>query len=100
MLASPGSARSATSVTPLENVASRQTTDDRRSGRARAIFGMLFVVVAVSHFVAFSIWQMQTTGDVDMLSGNRFVRDTFTAIAGAGLCFWDSCLPSSGCRYS
>ena len=86
VLASLGSARSATSVTPLEALRPLELTDDRRSGRARAIFGMLFVVVGIA-LVAFSIWQMQTTGDVDMLSGNRFVVILLAAIAGAGLVF-------------
>lgn len=86
VLASLGSARSATSVTPLEALRPLELTDDRRSGRARAIFGTLFVVVGIA-LASFSIWQMRTTDDVDMLGGNRFVVILLAAIVGAGLVF-------------
>ncbi|WP_137657904.1 ABC transporter permease [Bifidobacterium moukalabense] len=86
VLASLGSARSATSVTPLEALRPLELTDDRRSGRARAIIGMLFTVVGIA-LAAFSVWQMQTIGDADMLNGSRFVMILLAAIAGAGLVF-------------
>ena len=60
VLASMGSARSATAVTPLEALRPIELTDNRRSSLTRAIIGILMVVVGIAMAV-FSIWQVQAT---------------------------------------
>ncbi|EKC61303.1 membrane protein containing DUF214, permase predicted, partial [human gut metagenome] len=60
VLASLGSARSATAVTPLEALRPIELTDNRRSSLTRAIIGILMVVVGIA-MVVFSIWRVQAT---------------------------------------
>lgn len=81
VLASMGSARSATAVTPLEALRPIELTDNRRSSLTRAIIGILMVVVGIAMAV-FSIWQVQATN-----GGEEATRDQFMAIAGAALVF-------------
>lgn len=51
VLASLGSARSATAVTPLEALRPIELTDNRRSSLTRAIIGILMVVVGIAMVV-------------------------------------------------
>lgn len=57
VLASMGSARSATAVTPLEALRPIELTDNRRSSLTRAIIGILMVAVGIAMAI-FSIWQV------------------------------------------
>ena len=83
VLASLGSARSATAVTPLEALRPIELTDNRRS---RAIIGILMVVVGIA-MVVFSIWQVQATNGGENASSDQFTMILLVAIAGAALVF-------------
>ena len=85
VLASLGSARSATSVTPLEALRPIELTDNRRSSLVRAVLGILMVVVGIAMVVfhlAHSIHQRRTDG-----SSDQFTMILLVAIAGAALVF-------------
>ena len=86
LLASMGSARSATAVTPLEALRPIELTDNRRSSLTRAIIGILMVVVGIAMAV-FSIWQVQATNGGEDASGDQFTMILLIAIAGAALVF-------------
>lgn len=85
VLASLGSARSATAVTPLEALRPIELTDNRRSSLTRAIIGILMVVVGIA-MVIFSIWQVQATNGGENASSDQFTI-LLVAIAGAALVF-------------
>mgnify|MGYP000388097028 CR=1 FL=1 len=57
VIASLGSARSATAVTPLEALRPVELTDTRRAGVVRAVISVLLIVAGVA-LCAFSVWQM------------------------------------------
>ena len=57
MLAALGSARSATSVTPLEALRPIELTDTKRAGIVRAVLGILMVVAGIAMAV-FSVWRI------------------------------------------
>lgn len=86
VLASLGSARSATAVTPLEALRPIELTDNRRSSLTRAIIGILMVVVGIA-MVVFSIWQVQATNGGENASSDQFTMILLVAIAGAALVF-------------
>lgn len=86
VLASLGSARSATAVTPLEALRPIELTDNRRSSLTRAIIGILMVVVGIA-MVVFSIWQVQATNGGEDASSDQFTMILLVAIAGAALVF-------------
>lgn len=87
VLASMGSARSATAVTPLEALRPIELTDNRRSSLTRAIIGILMVVVGIAMAV-FSIWQVQATnGGEEATRDQLFTMILLMAIAGAALVF-------------
>ena len=79
VLASLGSARSATAVTPLEALRPIELTDNRRSSLTRAIIGIAMVI--------FSIWQVQATNGGENASSDQFTMILLVAIAGAALVF-------------
>lgn len=85
VLASLGSARSATAVTPLEALRPIELTDNRRSSLTRAIIGILMVVGIA--MVVFSIWQVQATNGGENASSDQFTMILLVAIAGAALVF-------------
>ena len=86
VLASLGSARSATAVTPLEALRPIELTDNRRSSLTRAIIGILMVVVGIAMAV-FSIWQVQATNGGEEANSDQFTMILLIAIAGAALVF-------------
>lgn len=86
VLASMGSARSATAVTPLEALRPIELTDNRRSSLTRAIIGILMVVVGIAMAV-FSIWQVQATNGGEEATRDQFTMILLMAIAGAALVF-------------
>lgn len=86
VLASMGSARSATAVTPLEALRPIELTDNRRSSLTRAIIGILMVAVGIAMAI-FSIWQVQATNGGEDASGDQFTMILLIAIAGAALVF-------------
>ena len=77
VLASLGSARSATAVTPLEAL---------RPIELGAIIGILMVVVGIA-MVVFSIWRVQATNGGEDASSDQFTMILLVAIAGAALVF-------------
>ena len=86
VLASMGSARSATAVTPLEALRPIELTDNHRSSLTRAIIGILMVVVGIAMAI-FSIWQVQATNGGEDASSDQFTMILLIAIAGAALVF-------------
>ena len=85
VLASMGSARSATAVTPLEALRPIELTDNRRSSLTRAIIGILMVAVGIAMAI-FSIWQVQATNGGEDASGDQFTMILLIAAAtGAAL---------------
>ena len=86
VLASLGSARSATAVTPLEALRPIELTDNRHSSLTRAIIGILMVVVGIAMAV-FSIWQVQATNGGEEANSDQFTMILLIAIAGAALVF-------------
>ena len=86
ILASLGSARTATSVTPLEALRPIELTDTRRSSVVRGILGALMVVGGVA-MTAVALWQMH-----GMLASSTDSSDSYTpilmlAIGGCALVF-------------
>ncbi|KAB7790100.1 ABC transporter permease [Bifidobacterium leontopitheci] len=87
VLASLGSARSATSVTPLEALRPVELTDTRRAGRIRGVFGTLFIVIGVA-LAAFAVIQMRMAiGGGDSMIEDGYTTVLLAAIAGAALVF-------------
>ncbi|MSS12083.1 ABC transporter permease [Bifidobacterium tsurumiense] len=88
VLASIGSARAATSVTPLEALRPLELVDSRRSGKVRAVLGWFAVILGIA-LVAVSIWQttVLVNGDTDSSSEQVFGMLLFGAVAGCGLVF-------------
>lgn len=87
VIASLGSARSATAVTPLEALRPIELTDTRRAGKIRAILAGLLVLVGIG-LAAFSAWQMneKITGH-DSLADKQYPMVLLAAIAGCALIF-------------
>lgn len=86
ILASLGSARTATSVTPLEALRPIELTDTRRSSIARALLGGLMVAAGAAMTVG-ALWQMH-----GLLASSSEMNDGYTpvlllAIAGCALVF-------------
>lgn len=87
VLASIGSARSATSVTPLEALRPIELTETRRSGRARKIIGMLVLVVglALALWGFWSVWRSLNGGSA--LADNMYSVALLSAVAGCAFVF-------------
>ena len=87
VLASLGSARSATAVTPLEALRPIELTDTRRAGKIRAILAGLLVLVGIG-LAAFSAWQMnEKIAGHDSLADKQYPMVLLAAIAGCALIF-------------
>lgn len=87
VIASLGSARSATAVTPLEALRPIELTDTRRSGKIRAILAGLLVLVGIG-LAAFSAWQMnEKIAGHDSLADKQYPMVLLAAIAGCALIF-------------
>lgn len=86
VLASLGSARSATAVTPLEALRPIELTDTKRGGIMRALLGLLLIVAGISMAV-FAVWRVQATNGGQTVQGNEYVMILLLAIAGAALVF-------------
>ena len=86
VIAALGSARSATSVTPLEALRPIELTDTKRAGIARAVFGILMVVAGIAMAV-FSIWRIQTTNGGETAETGEYTMILLVAIVGAALVF-------------
>lgn len=87
VLASLGSARSATAVTPLEALRPIELTDTRRAGVLRAV-GSILLIVAGLALAAFAAWQNHemNTGHTSMAADN-YVTVLLMAIAGCAFIF-------------
>lgn len=87
VIASLGSARSATAVTPLEALRPIELTDTRRAGKIRAILAGLLVLVGIG-LAAFSAWQMsEKIAGHDSLADKQYSMVLLAAIAGCALIF-------------
>ena len=87
VIASLGSARSATAVTPLEALRPIELTDTRRAGKIRAILAGLLVLVGIG-LAAFSAWQMsEKIAGHDSLADKQYSMVLLIAIAGCALIF-------------
>ena len=87
VIASLGSARSATTVTPLEALRPIELTDTRRAGKIRAILAGLLVLVGIG-LAAFSAWQMnEKIAGHDSLADKQYPMVLLAAIAGCALIF-------------
>lgn len=87
VIASLGSARSATAVTPLEALRSIELNDTRRAGKIRAILAGLLVLVGIG-LAAFSAWQMnEKIAGHDSLADKQYPMVLLAAIAGCALIF-------------
>ena len=87
VIASLGSARSATAVTPQEALRPIELTDTRRAGKIRAILAGLLVLVGIG-LAAFSAWQMnEKIAGHDSLADKQYPMVLLAAIAGCALIF-------------
>ena len=86
VLASLGSARSATSVTPLEALRPIELTDTRKAGILRAVLGFLLIAVGIAMAV-FAVWRMQATNGGQTAQSDEYSMILLLAIAGAALVF-------------
>ena len=87
VIASLGSARSATAVTPLEALRPIELNDTRRTGKIRAILAGLLVLVGIG-LAAFSAWQMnEKIAGHDSLADKQYPMVLLAAIAGCALIF-------------
>ena len=87
VLASLGSARSATAVTPLEALRPIELTDTRRAGVLRAV-GSILLIVAGLALAVFAAWQNHemNAGRVSLASDN-YATVLLMAIAGCAFIF-------------
>lgn len=87
VIASLGSARSATAVTPLEALRPIELTDTRRAGVVRAVISMLLIAVGVA-LCAFSVWQMsEKIAGRDSMADKQYPLVLLAAIIGCALIF-------------
>ena len=87
VIASLGSARSVTAVTPLEALRPIELNDTRRAGKIRAILAGLLVLVGIG-LAAFSAWQMnEKIAGHDSLADKQYPMVLLAAIAGCALIF-------------
>ncbi|MBW3092313.1 FtsX-like permease family protein [Bifidobacterium sp. 82T10] len=87
VLASLGSARSATSVTPLEALRPIELTDTRRAGIVRGVISVLLVIAGLA-FAGFAAWQMSESiaGQSSMVT-DAYSTVLLMAIFGCALIF-------------
>ncbi|MBT1160963.1 FtsX-like permease family protein [Bifidobacterium sp. SO1] len=87
VLASLGSARSATAVTPLEALRPIELTDTRRAGVVRGVISVLLVLAGLVMAV-FAAWQMSQSiaGHSSMIT-DAYSTVLLTAIAGCAFIF-------------
>ncbi|KFI48707.1 ABC transporter permease [Bifidobacterium biavatii] len=87
VLASLGSARSATSVTPLEALRPIELTDTRRAGLVRGVISALFVLAGLT-FAGFAAWQMsQSIAGHSSMVTDAYSTVLLMAIAGCAFIF-------------
>lgn len=87
VLASLGSARSATSVTPLEALRPIELTDTRRAGIVRGIISVLLVLSGLA-MVVFAAWQMsQSIAGHSSMVTDAYSTVLLMAIAGCAFIF-------------
>lgn len=87
VIASLGSARSATAVTPLEALRPIELTDTRRAGVVRAVISVLLIVAGVA-LCAFSVWQMsENIAGRDSMADKQYPLVLLAAIIGCALIF-------------
>ena len=87
VIASLGSARSATAVTPLEALRPIELTDTRRAGVVRAVISMLLIAGGVA-LCAFSVWQMsEKIAGRDSMADKQYSLVLLAAIIGCALIF-------------
>ena len=86
VLASLGSARSATAVTPLEALRPIELTDTRKAGILRAVLGSLLTVAGIA-MAMFAVWRVQATNGGQTAQGSEYSIILLLAIAGAALVF-------------
>lgn len=96
VIASLGSARSATAVTPLEALRPIELTDTRRAGVVRAVISVLLIVAGVA-LCAFSVWQMsENIAGRDSMADKQYPLVLLAAIIGCALIFLGLVLSATG----
>ncbi|PWG66243.1 ABC transporter permease [Bifidobacterium callitrichidarum] len=92
VIASFGSARSATSVTPLEALRPVELTVTRRGGVMRAVCSAILVAGGIA-LAGFAIWQMhESIGGHESLVKDHYPAILLAAIAGCAILFLGSVL--------
>lgn len=89
ILASMGSARSATSVTPLEALRPIELTDTAKTSAKRMVIGVGMLVLGLV-LAGFSIWQMAVFKDnpkLGLIANNGYVLVLLMAVLGCALVF-------------
>lgn len=87
VIASLGSARSATAVTPLEALRPIELTDTRRAGVVRAVIAVLLIAAGAALCV-FSVWQMsEKIAGRDSMADKQYPLVLLAAIIGCALIF-------------
>lgn len=87
VIASLGSARSATAVTPLEALRPIELTDTRRAGVVRAVIAVLLIAAGAALCV-FSVWQMsEKIAGRDSMVDKQYPLVLLAAIIGCALIF-------------
>ena len=88
VLASLGSARSATSVTPLEALRPIELTDTSRAGKVRATIGVLTIIAGLA-LAGVAVWQLSgMLNGLDTMASDNYSSVLLMSIGGAALAFW------------
>ena len=87
VLASLGSARSATSVTPLEALRPIELTDTSRAGKVRATIGVLTIIAGLV-LAGVAVWQLSgMLNGLDTMASDNYSSVLLMSIGGAALVF-------------
>ena len=87
VLASLGSARSATSVTPLEALRPIELTDTSRAGKVRATIGVLTIIAGLA-LAGVAVWQLSgMLNGLDTMASDNYSSVLLMSIGGAALVF-------------
>ena len=87
VLASLGSARSATSVTPLEALRPIELTDTSRAGKVRATIGVLTIIAGLA-LAGVAVWQLSgMLNGLDTMAIDNYSSVLLMSIGGAALVF-------------
>ncbi|MBW3095329.1 ABC transporter permease [Bifidobacterium sp. 64T4] len=89
ILASMSSARSATSVTPLEALRPLELTDAGKPGAMRVVLGAASIALGAA-LIGFSMWQMhvfRADSNLGMIANNGYVLVLLMAVLGCALVF-------------